>query len=286
VNFRHQRAVFPLALTILLGVSAPAQTEFRQLERGVIEARIKDVVDANDAREAEIKELFEESGCTGDKLSEQTVKGKLPPNVICTLPGKTDQIIVVGAHTDKVSEGHGVVDNWSGACLLPSLYYSLDAQPRHSTYLFIGFTGEEKGMVGSDFYVHHLTPEQRSKIVAVVNMDTLALGPTKVWASHADKALLKALASVAASLKLPLAVMNVDAVGSTDSESFAEVHIPRITIHSVTQETWAVLHSDKDKMSAVKMDDYYESYRLIAAYLAYLDTSLGEPATPTDKRRQ
>ena len=149
-------------------------------------------------------------GCTGDKLSEQTVKGKLPPNVICTLPGRTDQIIVVGAHTDKVSQGHGVVDNWSGASLLPSLYYSLDAQPRHSTYLFIGFTGEEKGMVGSDFYVHHLTPEQRAKIVAMVNMDTLGVGPSKVWASHSDKSLLAALAATAAGIKLPITVSNVD----------------------------------------------------------------------------
>jgi hypothetical protein len=284
VNFRSQRSLSVLVLTILISVSAVSQTQFRQLERSVIEARIKDVVDQNDAREAEIKKLFEESGCKDDKLSEQLVKSKLPPNVICVLPGQTDQVIVVGAHTDKVSEGHGVVDNWSGASLLPSLYYSLDAQPRHYTYLFIGFTGEEKGMVGSDYYVHHLTPDQRAKIVAMVNMDTLALGPTKVWASHADKALLKALASVAASLKLPIAVMNVDAVGSTDSESFAEIHIPRITIHSVTQKTWAVLHSDKDKMSAVKIDDYYDSYRLIAAYLAYLDTSLSGAATPADKR--
>jgi hypothetical protein len=39
-------------------------------------------------------------------------------------------------------------------------------------------------------------------------------------------------------------------------------------------------------MSAVKIDDYYNSYRLIAAYLAYLDTYLGEPATPADKRTQ
>jgi putative aminopeptidase FrvX len=283
VNFRHQRAVFPLVLIILFSVSAAAQTEFRQLERGVIEARIKDVVDANDAREAEIKELFEESGCTGDKLSEQTVKGKLPPNVICTLPGKTDQIIVVGAHTDKVSEGHGVVDNWSGASLLPSLYYSLDAQPRHSTYLFIGFTGEEKGMVGSDFYVHHLTPEQRAKIVAMVNMDTLGVGPSKVWASHSDKSLLAALAATAAGIKLPITVSNVDRLGSTDSESFAEFKIPRITIHSITRETWPILHSDKDKMSAVKTDDYYDSYRLIAAYLAHLDTSLSEPVAPAEK---
>jgi hypothetical protein len=284
VNFRHPRTAFPLVLTILFSVSAAAQTQFRQLERSVIEARIKDVVDQNEAREAEIKKLFEESGCTGDKLTEQTVKAKLPPNLICTLPGQTDQIIVVGAHTDKVNAGHGVVDNWSGASLLPSLYYSLDAQPRHYTYLFIGFTGEEKGMLGSDYYVHHLTPDQRAKIVAMVNMDTLGVGPSKVWASHADDALLRALYATAERVKLPVSVSNVDRLGSTDSESFAEFKIPRITIHSVTRQTWPILHSDKDKMSVVKIDDYYDSYRLIAAYLAYLDTSLGESAAPADKR--
>jgi peptidase M28-like protein len=284
VNFRDHRTAFPLLLIILLSVSAAAQTQFRQLEQSVIEARIKDAVDSNDAREAEIMKLFEESGCTGDKLTEQTVKAKLPPNVICTLPGQTDQIIVVGAHTDKVSAGHGVVDNWSGASLLPSLYYSLDAQPRHFTYLFIGFTGEEKGMIGSDFYVHHLTPDQRAKIVAMVNMDTLGVGPSKVWASHSDKPLLTALAATAAALKLPISVSNVDRLGSTDSESFSEFKIPRTTIHSITRETWPILHSDKDKMSAVNLEDYYDSYRLIAAYLAYLDTYLSDPATPADKR--
>ncbi len=44
----------------------------------------------------------------------------------------------------------------------------------------------------------------------------------------------------------------------------------------MTQETWPILHSAKDTMSAVKIDDYYDSYRLIAAYLAYLDTYLGK----------
>ena len=31
------------------------------------------------------------------------------------------------------------------------------------------------------------------------------------------------------------------------------------------------------------MDDYYDSYRLIAAYLAHLDTSLSEPVAPAEK---
>ena len=31
-------------------------------------------------------------------------------------------------------------------------------------------------------------------------------------------------------------------------------------------------------MTAVHMDDYYASYRLISAYLAFLDSSLGQTA--------
>ena len=286
MNFRRQRASIPLLLATLFCLSAAAQTQFLQLDRSVIEARINDVVDNNDARETEIKKLFVEAGCRDHQLSEQMVQPKLPPNVICVLPGQTQQIIVVGAHTDKVSAGHGVVDNWSGASLLPSLYASLDAQPRHYTYVFIGFTGEEKGMLGSDYHVHQLPPAQRAKIVAMVNMDTLGVGPTKVWASHADAALLRALYATADRLKLPVAVSNVDRLGSTDSESFAEFNIPRITIHSVTRETWPILHSSKDKRSALNMDDYYDSYRLIAGYLAYLDKRLGESAPPADKRNR
>src|SRR5262249_6713756 len=118
--------------------------------------------------------------------------------------------------------------------------------------------------------------EQRAKIVAMINMDTLALSPTKVWATHADQILLKALVNTASAMKLPIAAVNVEQVGTTDSESFAQIKIPSITIHSVTLETWPILHSEKDSLSAVKMDDFYDSYKLIAAYLAYLDTYFGQ----------
>ena len=69
-------------------------------------------------------------------------------------------------------------------------------------------------------------------------------------------------------------------VPGEDSESFAKYKIPRITIHSVTQQTWPILHSSKDKLDEIKMDDYYASYRLMAGYLAFLDTDLGHTATP------
>ena len=71
--------------------------------------------------------------------------------------------------------------------------------------------------------------------------------------------------------------MNVPEGADADSESFARYQIPRITLHSVTQQTWSILHSPRDKMAAIKMDDYYNSYKLIAEYLVYLDGALKPP---------
>ena len=258
---------------------ARAQVQFRKATREVIEAHLKSFSTKNSEREALIRKWFAESGCNDSNLSEQSLERKLPPNVICVLPGETQEIILVGAHTDHVdSFGDGVVDNWTGASLLPALLFSLSAQPRHHTFVFVGFSAEEKGLVGSAYYADHLTPEQRARIEAVVNLDSLGLGPTEVWASHADQPLLSALGAVGAATRLPVSAMNVDHVGTADSESFARYHIPRITLHSVTSETWAVLHSSRDKLNAVKMNDYYDSYHLIAVYLAYLDDVLGKPA--------
>lgn len=273
-----------LAICIACGVFASAQTSarvhFRLQAREVVEARLKSFSTKNGERETLIRQWFAESGCGDANLSEQALE-RNPPNVICVLPGETHEIIVVGAHTDKVeSFGDGVVDNWTGAVLLPALLFSLSAQPHHHTLIFIGFSGEEKGLVGSRYYVDHLAAAQRARIEGMLNFDSLGLGPTEVWASHSDKVMLDALASIAASSKLPVTVMNVPDGATADSESFARYHIPRITLHSVTQSTWSILHSPRDKMAAIKMKDYYESYKLIAEYLAYLDEALKPAPAP------
>jgi Zn-dependent M28 family amino/carboxypeptidase len=188
----------------------------------------------------------------------------------------------VGAHFDRVSEGNGVVDNWSGASLLPSLYEAVKMEPRKHTYIFIGFTDEEQGEVGSRFYARQMTKEQVAMTDAMVNMDTLGLAPTEVWASHSDKRLTGALAYVAKQLNVSVTGVNVDQVGSTDAEQFAERKIPRITIHSLTQETWnaRILHTSKDRISAMRLDDYYQTYRLLAAYIAFLDQVANTTAAP------
>ena len=279
VKRRWRRGATVLTLCLAYSASAAAQTRFRLADRSVIEGHLKSFSTENREREALIRKWLAESGCKGANLSEQPLEGRLPPNVICVLPGKTQEVIVVGAHTDHVDNaGDGVVDNWTGASLLPELLFSLNAQPRRHTFVFVGFSAEEKGLVGSAYYASHLTPAQRARIEAVVNLDTLGLGPTEVWATHADRRLLNALAATGTASKLPVSVMNVDNFGTADSESFARYEIPRITLHSVTEETWPILHSSRDQLDAVKMKDYYDSYQLIAAYLAYLDEVLGQPA--------
>ena len=112
-------------------------------------SRVKQYKGNDQQREATLKQLFSDSGCGGTNLVEQKVKKSALPNVICTLPGSSGRVIIVGAHFDHVAEGDGVVDNWSGASLLPSLYEAVKTQPRKHTYIFIGFTDEEKGEVGS-----------------------------------------------------------------------------------------------------------------------------------------
>jgi hypothetical protein len=284
VPCQSRRTLAAIVFSVSFGffaVSPPAQIEFRTLKPDEIQARLKTFSQKNDEREATLKRLFVVSGCKPNRLNEQWVKKNLPPNVICILPGETERIILVGAHTDHVEVGDGVVDNWSGASLLPSLLYSLSGKLRHHTFVFVGFTAEEEGMLGSEFYAAQLTKQQRSIMDGMVNLDTLGLGPTKVWASHADRPMLEALARIAAGMQLPIGVGNVERLGTTDSESFARLGIPRITIHTVTPQTWPILHSEKDTLKAIRMDDYYASYRLVAGYLVWLDSSLGQPpATP------
>ena len=247
--------------------------QFSSVPQAVIEQRLGAYTTKNNTREPAIRQIFEDAGCGGEKLTEQPVPSLKPPNLICTLPGSAESEIVVGAHFDLVEAGHGVVDNWTGASLLPSLYQGIAAIPRRHTFRFVAFSGEEKGMLGSKAYVKQLGRTHES-VVAMVNMDTLGLGETEIWASHADPTLVRLLGVAAGAVKLPVSVMNVDQVGSTDSESFREKKIPAITIHSLTAQTLPILHNSKDRIEAVDMDKYYRTYRLVLAYLAVLDDDL------------
>jgi hypothetical protein len=273
-------AIWMLVLALALS-GQNVSIQDNPLSADEINRRLADFKDSNSAREHELHALFEEAGCTGEHLTEQAVKHSHEPNVVCSLPGEArpgagqdESQIIVGGHFDFVNVGRGVVDNWSGCSLLPSLYQSLKMSPRRHTFVFIGFADEEKGLVGSRFYVHEMSKDEVRKTSAMVDLDSLGMGPTRFDLDRGDKWLADAFAAVANGKHLPWGEVSLHQVGRSDSDSFQDRHVPALMIHSITSETFPILHTPRDQMAAMHLSDYYDTYRLVAAYLAYLDVTL------------
>lgn len=225
----------------------------------------------NPERFERLRELFAAAGC-GPLLTEQVVPKARQPNLVCTLPGAGDTRIVVGAHFDKVSAGRGVVDNWSGAVLLPALYQGLSRANPRNTFAFVAFTGEERGQLGSKAFVELLIESgDANTIVAMINLDTLGLGDTKFEAHEADKQLACLLAATAGRIGEPVKTRGNGPADSSDHEPFRDADIPAIRLHSLTRSSTSVIHSGADRFEAVDPTAYRASYRLIAAYLAAVD---------------
>ncbi len=111
-------------------------------------------------------------------------------NVIGVLPGRgglADETVVVGAHYDHVGMGgygslapgtiavhNGADDNASGvATMLAAAKYLkelLQDSTAHRRIVFIAFTGEERGLIGSKHYVNHPAFPIKST-VAMINLD-------------------------------------------------------------------------------------------------------------------
>ncbi|MEI9973001.1 MAG: M28 family peptidase [Ignavibacteriota bacterium] len=79
------------------------------------------------------------------------------------------------------------------AALLPSLYQSLKDQPRRHRFVFVEFSAEEEGLIGSKAFVSHLKREDAKRIHAMINLECLGLGAPEVWTSRANRALTRRL---------------------------------------------------------------------------------------------
>jgi aminopeptidase YwaD len=125
-------------------------------------------------------------------ISTDVVRRESPSfNVIGILPGRDpklkDEAIVIGAHYDHLGRGgegslapregeihHGADDNASGVAGLLELariFSSQQPRPRR-TIVFIAFSGEEEGLIGSSYYVNHPVAPL-ANTVAMINMDMI-----------------------------------------------------------------------------------------------------------------
>jgi Iap family predicted aminopeptidase len=244
-----------------------------RLARQELDAGLDALERDNAQRAAAIERLFREAGC-GESLRLEEIPRSRFHNVICTLHGTGARRIVVGAHYDKVEAGEGAADNWSGAVLLPSLYRSLATRDRTHTIELIAFGAEEEGLIGSRAHVAALDVTSIGEIAAMINLDTLGLGTTKVERKASDPRLLCFLLRSVLLLESPVELVNADGVGTSDYAPFKKAGVPVVSIHSIDQDTLDTLHSAKDTLVAIDRDAYYETYRLISVYVALLDGRL------------
>lgn len=264
--------LFAVIVLFFAAASLPAQRislEMDPIAEPRLWEHLERLPESNADRAAGLRTLFEEAGCP-DPVDEK-VRGSKLPNVVCTLSGETSDVILIGAHYDKVKSGRGAFDNWSGASMLAALLEAVRSQPRKFTFRFVGFADEEKGLIGSRSHARLYGKKNPLHLSAMVNIDTIGGAPSSIWLSRADERLARGLLGVANALNLPLSAVNVEQVGSTDSESFRKKKIPAITIHSLTQELFPKLHGEEDQLELVNRERYHEAYRLILAYLVYLD---------------
>ena len=107
------------------------------------------------------------------------------PNVLGILRGSdpelADEYVVYSAHLDHVGTGvpvdgdtiyNGMYDNAMGVSLLIEAARAFKAMPEppRRSIVFIALTGEERGLVGSDYYAHYPTVPSDA-LIANVNLD-------------------------------------------------------------------------------------------------------------------
>ncbi len=271
-----------VALIILATLPSFAQSALSVslAEPAVLESTLLNFPLKNDERQQRAQDLLTSAKCP-EIAAVPLGKKPIPATIVCVWPGESSKAILVGAHFDKVKPGEGKIDNASGVVLLPFLMRALHSQPRRHTFVYAAFAEEEVGLLGSKALVKKglptkPAPEFLAALSAVVNIDSVGAGQTAIALSFSDKLLASAADQVARALKLPLRFINVDQVGQSDGASFRAKNIPTIEFHSLDQENFPILHSDRDTMAAFRASDYADTYRLLAFYLAQLDRSLDQ----------
>ena len=116
--------------------------------------------------------------CSVEKDNEEEITCN---NIVAMLPGTDprlkDEYIVVHAHLDHLginSKGevmNGADDDASGCAIVLEVAEALAMKPAKRSFIFVLFTGEEKGTLGSDWFVNNLpVPQERIVLNAGVDM--------------------------------------------------------------------------------------------------------------------
>ena len=273
----------------------------------------------------------------GISLSTDVTRKEVPAyNVVGILEGSDpvlkNEYIVIGAHYDHLGRGgegsgslaprsgeihHGADDNASGTAGMIELARIFNAQkPRlKRTLVFIGFGGEEEGLLGSNYYVNHpLVP--LANTVAMINMDMIGrmkdrklsvggIGTAQEWRDIVRQANTAESMSVAANSTSPLPkgvpivvsangrtimttdpngifdlTLNEDGYGPSDHSSFYTKQIPVLFFFTGTHVDY---HKPSDTFDKINYNDEARILSLVARIVRDVDGAQKRPSFATAK---
>lgn len=196
-------------------------------------------------------------------------------NVIAFLDNKAENTVIIGAHYDHLGMGevgslhrgekaihNGADDNASGVAVMLHLATVLQAKsaPKNNNYLFIAFSGEEEGLLGSNYFTKNPTIDL-SNANYMLNMDMVGrlneenvlavygTGTSPNWTLTLDKN--------TEGLKI---TKNESGIGPSDHTSFYLMDIP--VLHFFTGQ-----HEDYHKPTDVVEKINVVGMELIAKYI-------------------
>ncbi len=206
-------------------------------------------------------------------------------NVVGFLDNQASNTIIFGAHYDHLGYGtegslyrgeerqihNGADDNASGTGLVIELArYFKNQKESKSNYLFIAFSGEEKGLLGSSHYAKNPTIDLGSakfmvNLDMVGRMDTLnnlivtGVGTSPVWDSLVD-------GKIAEGLNVQ---EKLDGVGPSDHTSFYLKDIPVLNLFTGAHPDY---HKPSDDAELIN----YEGMVKIYSYMIALESSISD----------
>jgi hypothetical protein len=226
---------------------------------------------------------YKESANPHDTVKGITRNGK---NVITYLDNGAPYTIIIGAHYDHLGMGNhygsldanpkgkihnGADDNASGTAGVLELarYYSTNDITEPCNFLFINFSAEESGLIGSKFFTNNPTIDL-SKVQCMINMDMIGRlsDSTHVLMVHGvgtSPSFVNIVNSV------PHEGLNIkpdsSGIGPSDFTSFYLKNIPVLGFFTGS-------HSDYHKPSDDAEKIHYEEERVVLLYIADIINTL------------
>jgi aminopeptidase N len=208
-------------------------------------------------------------------------------NVIGFLPGsdpaRTGETLVIGAHYDHLGRGEyaahaeatgqihpGADDNASGVAVLLELARVLAGRPQPRSIVFVAFTGEEAGRLGSKYFLRNATRYPPGRMIAMVNLDSVGrLGerPLLMLGAGTAEEWVHILHGAGYVTGVQVKPVNDD-IGSSDQASFIEAGIPAVQLFAGVHPDFHRPGDTVDRIDAGGLVKAAQVLKEITVYLA------------------